>query len=65
MREFESLDILVNNAGILRDSFIAGMEESPWDAVIAVHLKGHAATLHHAAAYWKAQAKAGSRCRPR
>ncbi len=25
----------------------------PVDAVIAVHLKGHAATLHHAAAYWK------------
>lgn len=59
VREFGRLDILVNNAGILRDSFIAGMEESQWDAVIAVHLKGHAATLHHAAAYWKAQAKAG------
>lgn len=29
------------------------------DAVIAVHLKGHAATLHHAAAYWKDQSKAG------
>ncbi|MEV0064144.1 SDR family oxidoreductase [Nocardia sp. NPDC050718] len=58
--EYGSLDVLVNNAGILRDAFIAGMEESQWDAVIAVHLKGHAATLHHAAAYWKAQAKAGT-----
>ncbi|MGS2810692.1 SDR family oxidoreductase [Nocardia sp. MW-W600-9] len=56
---YGSLDVLVNNAGILRDAFIAGMAESQWDAVIAVHLKGHAATLHHAAAYWKAQAKAG------
>ncbi|GAD85250.1 SDR family oxidoreductase [Nocardia asteroides] len=58
--EYGTLDIVVNNAGILRDAFIAGMDESQWDAVIAVHLKGHAATLHHAAAYWKAQAKAGT-----
>src|SRR5262245_55984480 len=50
--EFGRLDVLVNNAGILRDSFIAGMEESQWDAVIAVHLKGHFAMLRHAAAYW-------------
>jgi NAD(P)-dependent dehydrogenase (short-subunit alcohol dehydrogenase family) len=59
--EFGRLDVLVNNAGILRDSFIAGMEESQWDAVIAVHLKGHFAMLRHAAAYWKAQSKAGDR----
>ncbi|MDT5356053.1 MAG: hypothetical protein QOJ56_4585 [Mycobacterium sp.] len=57
--EFDRFDVLVNNAGILRDSFIAGMEESHWDAVIAVHLKGHFAMLRHAAAYWKAQSKAG------
>jgi len=57
--EFGRLDVLVNNAGILRDSFIAGMDESQWDAVIAVHLKGHFAMLRHAAAYWKAQSKAG------
>jgi NAD(P)-dependent dehydrogenase (short-subunit alcohol dehydrogenase family) len=57
--EFGRLDVLVNNAGILRDAFIAGMEEAQWDSVIAVHLKGHFAMLHHAAAYWKAQSKAG------
>jgi NAD(P)-dependent dehydrogenase (short-subunit alcohol dehydrogenase family) len=57
--EFGGLDVLVNNAGILRDSFIAGMEEAQWDSVIAVHLKGHFAMLHHASAYWKAQSKAG------
>ncbi|MFI6042918.1 SDR family oxidoreductase [Nocardia sp. NPDC051321] len=56
---FGGLDILVNNAGILRDAFIAAMDEAQWDAVIAVHLKGHFAVLHHAAAYWKQQSKAG------
>ncbi|MDN5893218.1 MAG: SDR family NAD(P)-dependent oxidoreductase [Nocardioides sp.] len=57
--EFGSLDILVNNAGILRDAFVAAMTEEQWDSVIAVHLKGHFATLHHAAEYWKAKSKAG------
>ncbi|MGB5795264.1 MAG: SDR family oxidoreductase [Mycolicibacter algericus] len=57
--EFGRLDVLVNNAGILRDAFIAGMEEAQWDAVLAVHLKGHFAMLHHAAEYWKNQSKAG------
>ncbi|QLY31987.1 SDR family oxidoreductase [Nocardia huaxiensis] len=58
--EFGRLDIVVNNAGILRDAFIAGMDEAQWDAVVAVHLKGHAAVLRHAAAYWKDQSKAGN-----
>ncbi|MEV7553931.1 SDR family oxidoreductase [Amycolatopsis sp. NPDC089917] len=57
--EFGRLDVVVNNAGILRDAFLAGLEESQWDSVIAVHLKGHAAVLRHAAAYWKAASKAG------
>lgn len=57
--EFGRLDVLVNNAGILRDAFIAGMEESQWDAVLDVHLKGHLAPLRHAAEYWKKQTKAG------
>ncbi len=38
---FGGMDILVNNAGILRDKTIFNMEESDWDAVLAVHLKGH------------------------
>jgi NAD(P)-dependent dehydrogenase (short-subunit alcohol dehydrogenase family) len=38
---FGGCDILVNNAGILRDKTIFKLEEADWDAVIAVHLKGH------------------------
>jgi NAD(P)-dependent dehydrogenase (short-subunit alcohol dehydrogenase family) len=56
---FGSMDILVNNAGILRDKMSFNMEESDWDDVIRVHLKGHFATSHHAAVYWRGRAKAG------
>jgi NAD(P)-dependent dehydrogenase (short-subunit alcohol dehydrogenase family) len=35
------------------------MTEAEWDAVIAVHLKGHFAPTRHAAVYWREQAKAG------
>jgi NAD(P)-dependent dehydrogenase (short-subunit alcohol dehydrogenase family) len=38
---FGALDVLVNNAGILRDRTIFKMSEEDWDAVIAVHMKGH------------------------
>src|SRR5574338_1453229 len=38
---FGRIDILVNNAGILRDRMIFNMTEEEWDAVMAVHLKGH------------------------
>ena len=57
---FGRLDTLVNNAGILRDRMLVNMEESEWDAVIAVHLKGAFAPTRHAAAYWRDQAKAGT-----
>src|SRR5258708_6171994 len=56
---FGDLHVLVNNAGILRDRVIINMTESEWDVVIAVHLKGHFAPLHHAAVYWREQTKAG------
>ena len=55
--DFGSLEILVNNAGILRDRMLVSMTEAEWDAVIAVHLKGHFAPTHHAAAYWRAKSK--------
>ena len=56
---FGDLDILVNNAGILRDRVLVNMSESERDSVMQVHLKGHFAPTHHAAAYWREQAKAG------
>jgi NAD(P)-dependent dehydrogenase (short-subunit alcohol dehydrogenase family) len=59
------LEILVLNAGILRDRMLVNMTEDEWDAVIAVHLKGHFAPLRHAAAYWREQAKAGETLRAR
>jgi 3-oxoacyl-[acyl-carrier protein] reductase len=34
------VDILVNNAGITRDGLMLVMDESDWDAVLAVNLKG-------------------------
>lgn len=56
---FGRLDILVNNAGILRDRMVFSMDEGDWDDVVAVHLKGHFCPTRHAAAHWRARAKAG------
>ncbi|MFI2614578.1 SDR family oxidoreductase [Streptomyces sp. NPDC018584] len=53
------LDTLVNNAGFLRDRMLVNLDEDDWDAVMRVHLKGHFLPLKHAAAHWRAEAKAG------
>lgn len=34
------IDIIVNNAGILRDKAFTNMDDSMWDIIIAVHLRG-------------------------
>ncbi len=52
---FGRLDILVNCAGILRDRMIFNMSEEEWDAVIAVHLKGHFCTIRPASALMRQQ----------
>ncbi|HGJ64892.1 TPA: 3-oxoacyl-[acyl-carrier-protein] reductase [bacterium] len=40
MEQFGKVDILVNNAGITRDALLVRMDESDWDSVLAVNLKG-------------------------
>jgi NAD(P)-dependent dehydrogenase (short-subunit alcohol dehydrogenase family) len=60
---FGDLHVLVNNAGILRDRTLANLAEDEWDAVLRVHLKGHAAMTRHAMAYWRERSKAGAEVR--
>ena len=58
---FGGMDILVNNAGILRDRTIFKMEESDWDAVMAVHLKGHYCCTRPFANYIRSENRTGCR----
>lgn len=51
------LNIVVNNAGITRDRMLFNMTDEDWDAVIAVHLRGHFLLTRNAATYWRNQAK--------
>ncbi|WP_406446255.1 SDR family oxidoreductase [Streptomyces sp. NBC_01613] len=59
LHTYGRLDTLVNNAGFLRDRMLVNLDEDDWDAVLRVHLKGHFLPLKHAAAHWRAEAKAG------
>ena len=59
LREFGDLHVLVCCAGILRERMIFNMSEEEWDAVIAVHLKGHFTTMRAATAHMR-EKKAGS-----
>lgn len=56
---FGGLDVVMNNAGIVRDRMFVNSEQSEWEAVMKVHVLGHAAPSRHAAAYWRARSKAG------
>jgi NAD(P)-dependent dehydrogenase (short-subunit alcohol dehydrogenase family) len=51
------LHIVVNNAGITRDRMLFNMTDEDWDAVIAVHLRGHFLLTRNAATYWRAKSK--------
>jgi len=51
------LSIVVNNAGITRDRMLFNMTDEDWDAVIAVHLRGHFLLTRNAATYWRNRAK--------
>ncbi|HEY7520346.1 MAG TPA: SDR family NAD(P)-dependent oxidoreductase [Methylomirabilota bacterium] len=59
LKEFGDINILVCCAGILRERMIFNMTEDEWDAVIAVHLKGHFTVMQPATAHMR-QKKAGS-----
>lgn len=59
LREFGDLHILVCCAGILRERMIFNMSEDEWDAVIAVHLKGHFTVMQPATRHMR-EKKAGS-----
>jgi NAD(P)-dependent dehydrogenase (short-subunit alcohol dehydrogenase family) len=59
LKEFGDIGILVCCAGILRERMIFNMTEDEWDAVIAVHLKGHFTVMQPATAHMR-QKKAGS-----
>jgi NAD(P)-dependent dehydrogenase (short-subunit alcohol dehydrogenase family) len=50
---FGTIDILVNNAGIIRDRSLMKMDESDYDAVVAVHQKGTFNCARHAAPIMK------------
>ena len=52
---------VVNNAGICRDRMFASLSEADWDAVIAVHLKGHFCISSHAVHHWRDRSKQGEK----
>ena len=56
---FGGLHVVVNNAGINRDRMFASMTEDEWDAIMAVHLKGHFCISSHAVRFWRGRSKEG------
>ena len=59
LQELGDLHVLVCCAGILRERMIFNMTEEEWDAVIAVHLKGHFTVMQPATRHMR-ERKAGS-----
>lgn len=62
---FGDLHVVLNNAGINRDRMFASMSEAEWDAIMAVHLKGHFCITSNAVQHWRAQSKAGKEVKAR
>lgn len=51
------LDGVVACAGILRDRMLFSLEDDDWDAVLAVHLRGHFLLARAACRHWRARSK--------
>lgn len=60
VKEFGSLDFLIANAGILRDKSFKNMDNTMWDVVLDVHLRGTYLTVKYAYQQMLAQEKGGS-----
>ncbi|MEC7879392.1 MAG: SDR family NAD(P)-dependent oxidoreductase [Actinomycetota bacterium] len=60
IKRWGSIDGVVCVAGILRERMLFNMSEDEWDAVIAVHLKGHFTIYRHAMAAMRKQDSGGS-----
>lgn len=56
---FGDLHAIVNNAGNNRDRMFTSLSPEDWDAVMAVHLKGHFCLSSHAAKLWRGRSKNG------
>ena len=59
IEQFGGVHGVVNNAGICRDRMFASLNPEDWDAVIAVHMKGHYCIANHLARYFRQQSKEG------
>ena len=59
IKNFGDLHIVVCCAGILRERMIFNMTEEEWDAVVAVHLKGHFTLMQPATRHMR-EKRAGS-----
>lgn len=51
VKDFGKIDILVNNAGITADKLIMRMDESDWDRVLNINLKGCFNMIKHVTPY--------------
>ncbi|MEZ5321009.1 MAG: SDR family oxidoreductase [Microthrixaceae bacterium] len=60
VESFGDLHVVVNNAGIVRDRMFVNATVDEWDAVMAVHLRGHFLPSKFAAMHWRDRAKAGA-----
>ncbi|HPB46474.1 MAG TPA: SDR family oxidoreductase [Microthrixaceae bacterium] len=59
IERFGGLDVVLNNAGIVCDRMFTNATVDEWDAVMAVHLRGHFLPSKYASLYWKNEAKEG------